>query len=140
VNVRRRWTLAWAGGTVLGIVNAIAREARLKKRVGDRAADVISAASLAALLAGYFVLLQRRWPIPTRREAVSIGATWAALTVTFEFGFGHYVDGKPWRQLVDNYDVSEGRLWPFVLTWVGAGPALIREISRFAGRYGRRLA
>ena len=39
-------------------------------------------------------MLDRRWPIPTRRTAFAIGGWWLALTALFEFGFGHYVAGK----------------------------------------------
>ena len=134
MNARRRWTLAWAGGSVLGIVNGVTREALIKRVTADRTADRVSAASLSALLAGYFVVLQHRWPIPTRGDAARIGATWAALTVVFEFGFGHYVDRKSWPELIGNYDVREGRLWPFVLAWIAAGPAIVRELQAPAGR------
>jgi hypothetical protein len=132
VNVRRTWTVAWLGGSVLGIANGIVREALLKRVTTDRTADRISAASLTALLAAYFSTLDRRWPIPSRVAAAEIGATWAALTVAFEFGFGHYVDRKSWSELVGNYDVSKGRLWPFVLAWIAAGPVAVRELRRTA--------
>jgi hypothetical protein len=80
MRVWRPWTVAWLGGSVLGVVNGVAREVGYKKRVGDTAADQIAAASLVALLGAYFALLQRRWPIPTRSEAVAIGGIWALLT------------------------------------------------------------
>ena len=108
---------------MLGIVNGAVRELAYKDRVGERSANRISAVALIALLACYFNALERRWPIPTKREAVEIGGLWVVFTVLFEFGFGHYVDRKSWSNLVDNYDVSEGNLWPLVLLWIGVGPA-----------------
>ena len=115
---------------MLGIVNGVVRELAYKDRVGERSANRISAVTLIALLACYFNALDRRWPIPTKREAVEIGGLWVVLTVLFEFGFGHYVDRKSWSDLVDNYDVSEGNLWPLVLLWIGSAssdPALLRQ-------------
>jgi hypothetical protein len=134
VSPRRAWTIAWLGGSALGVANGALRELAYENRVGDRAAHQLSAVSLGALLGGYFALLQRRWPIPTRREALEIGATWAALTAAFDFGFGHYVDRKPWQELLDDYDLRRGQVWPLLLAWIAAGPTVARELS------GRRSA
>jgi hypothetical protein len=40
----------------------------------------------------------------------------------FEFVFGHYVAGDSWGELLANYNVPRGHLWPFVLVAVGAAP------------------
>jgi hypothetical protein len=125
----RRWLIAWIGGSVLGIVNGVIRELAHKDRVGETTANQISVASLIALLAFYFVALQRRWPIETRRKALQIGGAWVVLTVLFEFGFGHFVDGKSWDELLGNYDITEGQLWLLVLLWVAVGPAATREAA-----------
>lgn len=100
---------------------------RLQGRVGDLAAHQISTASLIALLAAFFRILERRWPIPSRRSAFLIGGTWLALTVLFEFGFGHYVDGKSWSKLLENYDLTDGHIWILTLIWIAVGPAGVRE-------------
>jgi hypothetical protein len=118
--------LAWVGGSVLAIANGLLRELAYKNRVGEGRASQISAPTLVAFLALYFAALQRRWPIRTDREALEIGGAWAVLTVVFEFGFGHYVDRKSWDELLENYDIAGGRLWPLVLLWVGVGPAATR--------------
>jgi hypothetical protein len=126
----RRWTAAWLGGTVLAIGNGVAREALYADRVGDLAAHQISTATFLALFAAYFAALERRWPIATTRRAVEIGATWVLLTVGFEFGFGHWVDGKSWSELLENYDLASGHLFVLVLLWVGVGPAVVRALRR----------
>jgi hypothetical protein len=125
----RRWIAAWLGGSVLGIVNGAFRETVLVQRVDETTAQRISAGSLVALLAGYFVALERRWPIATRRQAVEVGAAWAGLTVAFEFVFGLYVEGKSWEELAGAYDLTEENLWPAVLLWIAVGPAVVRELS-----------
>jgi hypothetical protein len=108
---------------VLGIVKGVGRELVYKDEVGDLTAHQISAATLIALLALYFWLLERRWPIPTLRAALAIGATWTALTAAFDFGFGHYVDGKSWSELAADYNLAAGRVWVLVLLWIAIGPA-----------------
>ena len=125
--------LAWLGGSVLGVANGVIRETVYKERVGDLRGNQISAATLIALLAFYFWLLQRRWPITTAQKALEIGATWLVLTVLFEFGFGHYVDRKPWSELLKNYNLAGGNLWLLVLVWIWLGPALIRALRAANG-------
>jgi hypothetical protein len=125
----RRWLIAWVGAPVLAIVNGAARELTYKDQVGESTADQISVAPLIALLALYFWVLQRRWPLATTRDAVSIGVAWAALSVLFEFGFGHYVEGDSWTDLLRTYDVTEGNLWILIPLWIAAGPATVRAIA-----------
>jgi hypothetical protein len=126
----RRWTAAWLGGTVLAIANGSARELLYADRVADLAAHQISTATFVGLFAAYFAVLERRWPIATTRRALEIGATWVALTVAFEFGFGHWVDGKSWAELAENYDLTSGHVFLLVLLWLAAGPAVVRRLRR----------
>jgi hypothetical protein len=93
--VFRVWLVAWLGGSVCGIVNGTIRELVYKDGVGELPAHYISTATLILLLGLYMWLLERRWPIPNLRSAFKIGATWVVLTALFDFGFGHFVDGKP---------------------------------------------
>jgi hypothetical protein len=125
----RRWLIAWVGAPVLAIVNGAARELTYKDQVGDWAGNQISVAPLIVLLALYFWVLQRRWPLPTTRGALSVGASWVVLSVLFEFGFGHYVEGDSWSELLRNYDVAAGNLWILILLWILAGPAVVRAVQ-----------
>jgi hypothetical protein len=126
--VLRNWLVAWLGASVLGIVNGVLRETTYKDRFGELTANQVSAATLVALLASYFWILERRWPIPTARTALAIGGAWVALTVLFEFGFGHYVDGKPWDELAENYNLGAGNLWILVLFWIALGPLIVQAL------------
>jgi len=127
---RRRWVLAWVGAPILAIVNGATRELVYKDQLGESTANQISVAPLIALLALYFWVLQRRWPLATRREALSLGAIWVVLSVLFEFGFGHYVEGDSWTDLFQNYDVAAGNIWILILLWIAAGPAIVRSLAR----------
>src|SRR5918994_1627079 len=47
------------------------------------------------------------WIRPTSsRAALGVGAVWVVLTLAFEFGVGHYGFGKPWSELLADYDLS----------------------------------
>ena len=74
--------------------------------------------------------MDRRWPLATTRAALSVGGMWVALSVLFEFGFGHFVEGDSWADLLENYDVTDGNIWILILVWIGAGPAAVRAIAR----------
>lgn len=133
-HVWRAWLIAWLGGSVLGIVNGVIRELVYKDEVGDLTAHYISTATLIVLLALYFWMLDRRWPLPTFSDALLIGLAWTLLTASFDFGFGHYVDRKPWSELARDYDLSAGRVWILVLAWVALGPSAVRGIRRTKSR------
>lgn len=129
MTARRHWIWAWTGAAALGVANGASREALYADAAGEEAAHVISTATLLALLSGYTWLLQRRWPLTTRREALSVGAAWAIMTVGFEFGFGHWVGGDSWSELLENYDVSAGKVWILVPLGMAAGPELARRLA-----------
>jgi hypothetical protein len=129
---RRTWMLAWLGGPLIGIANGTLRELAYKHRVGEQTAHQISTGSAIALFAGYFELLARRRPLSSTREALEVGVAWLALTVAFEFGFGHYVAHTSWRELLADYDLRKGRLWPLVLAWI----ALAAVVRARRGRAG----
>jgi hypothetical protein len=129
VTVRRRWIAAWGGGALIGVANGVLREATFAKVLSKRVAHAASGATAVMAFAGYFSALQRRWPIPTTGEALTIGGAWLAMTVAFEFGFGRTVAKQSWKELLDDYNLAEGRTWPLVLTWIAFGPAVVRELQ-----------
>ena len=128
-SIRDPWLAAWTGGALLGVANGVLREATFAKVMCERAAHAASGATAVAAFAGYFSVLQRRWPIPTSRDALKIGAAWLAMTVAFEFGFGRAVAKQSWEELFADYNVAEGRTWPLVLAWIALGPAVVREVQ-----------
>jgi hypothetical protein len=122
--VRRRWLAAWLGLAALGVANGIIREVAYADTVGDHAAHQLSTFTLIAMIAGYTWWLQRRWPLMSTADAVGIGALWVVMTVAFEFGFGHYIDGASWATLLADYDITRGNLWLLVLVTIGVAPAV----------------
>ena len=124
----RPWLLAWLGLPVLGIANGAIRDATYKQTTGELAAYQLSTATLLALMAGYLWVLEGRRPIRTSREALAIGGSWAVLTILFEFGFGHWVVGNSWSNLLGAYNLAEGRVWAAVPLWTLVGPEVIRRL------------
>ena len=128
--------LAWLGGPLIGIANGTLRELAYKDRVGELRAHQLSTLTAIGLFAAYFDVLSRHVPLPSRRAALEVGAAWLALTVAFEFGFGRLVAHESWEDLLADYDLRAGRLWPLVLLWIAVGPAAMRCLRRPSGRPG----
>jgi hypothetical protein len=118
------------GGAVIGVANGVAREASYGRVTSARTAHNLSGLTGVGAFAFYFAALDRRWPLATRRDAAAVGAAWTAMTIAFEFGFGRAVAKRSWTELLADYDVAEGRTWPFVLAWIAVGPAMVRDLRR----------
>ena len=105
------------------------REVFLRPRVGEPTAHAIgtlSAVALAALVISAYI--RRVHASYSRADLLRIGLLWLVLTVAFEFGFFHYVMGKPWDVLLADYNILRGRLWVLVLATVLLGPILVGTI------------
>ncbi len=73
-----------------------------------------------------------RW-IGTRDTSslLQLGLLWVILTLIFEFGLGHYVFHRSWRDLGSDYNLANGGLMPIgllVLTFAPLGAARLRHL------------
>jgi hypothetical protein len=113
---------AWLLVLVAMVANGTFRELVIERFVAAAVAGIIS-----ATLGIIFIQLITR-PFLRRLGAVStaerfiIAGVWLAMTITFEFLFGHYVDGASWADLLADYNLAAGRLWPVVLASIAAAP------------------
>src|SRR5688500_17073866 len=117
----RRLLLAWLLMLVLMVANGTARELVIEKYASPRLAGVISAAVGITLL--QFVAWRTLRPLRTSlAQRSAIAGLWVVLTVAFEFAFGHYVDGATWQELVADYNLLRGRLWPLIVVSIATAP------------------
>ena len=125
-----RALLAWFALMVVAVLNGTLRVALLNPRLGERTGHALSTAMLCALILGVTGLLVG-WIRPASGgDALRVGTLWLALTLAFEFGFGHFVAGKPWRELLADYDISAGRVWVLVLVTTLFAPLLVGSARR----------
>lgn len=119
-----RYLQAWF--TMLGVamVNGGLRDMTYGKQLPELLANQLSCLSGIILLGVVIYLYVRRWSLSSARQAIYIGLFWMALTVAFEFLFFHYFGKHSWAELMANYDIANGRLWPLVLLWVLIAPYL----------------
>lgn len=111
------------------LVNGTFRALVTQPLLGETAARQLATVLLLGLLFAYQWWLSRRLPIATWQQAVSIGATWTAMTLAFELGFGRFVEHLSWSTMLADYDVTSGRIWVLVPLWLLAGPAVIRGLQ-----------
>ena len=106
------------------IANGIARELVIRRAVGAAGAEAISATTGIMIIVVLTRYLLR--PLAGRPPATLVRAslTLVLLTVAFEFLFGHYVDRRSWGELIANYAIWRGHLWPLVLTTLAFMPFL----------------
>ena len=104
----------WLGLAVLAMLNAVVRESLIAPAVGDYWGHVTSTATYLSGLSVVSYLYFGRYQDHSFGELVAIGIMWPAMTVAFEFGFGHYVAGNTWDALLADYDLLSGRVWSLV--------------------------
>lgn len=105
----------WLCILVVAIANGMLREAFLIPELGKVPGFILSGVLLSVLiLAISYVALPwfGMWP-PARYLAIGFG--WLLLTLIFEFAFGHFIQGKPWAQLLEAHAFKDGNIWPIVL-------------------------
>jgi len=114
----KRHFLFWLILMVIGVLNGILRVATYGNLMTDLAAHQISTLS-GIILSGFAVwILWKYSPLDTARQAWIVGIVWLSLTITFEFGFGHYIAGHSWQHLLADYNILEGRVWSLFLIWI----------------------
>jgi hypothetical protein len=123
-----KYAALWLPLPILGIINGIARGALYGRFVSELAAHQISTATLIVLSGIYIWFIGGRWRIESSGQAIAVGVIWLALTVAFEFLFGHYIMGHPWSRLLHDYNVLEGRVWLLVLIWITLAPYVMYRL------------
>lgn len=120
------WTyvMAWLPMVAIAIANGLLRDLVYGRRMSELRAHQVSTLLAMVLFGIYIWEVVELWPPTSGGQAVQVGSVWLLLTVAFEFGFGHYVAGLPWKRLLQDYNVASGRVWPALLLWVACAPYL----------------
>jgi hypothetical protein len=127
----------WLLILILAVLNGGLRETVLVPALGKPAALVLSGVLLGAFIVIVALVLVPRLGQLRTAQALQLGLLWLVLTLVFEFGFGYWVQGHSWSELLEAYNFKDGNLWPLVLVILFFAPSLA---SRFdAWRRGASL-
>jgi hypothetical protein len=119
----------WLIMLIAAILNGLIREQLITPVVGEFAGRVISSLILSAFIFGITIIFIPWFRISRVSELWSLGAFWAALTITFEFIFGR-IQGFSWHTLLAHYKLLEGRLWFIVPLTALISPRLSAVIRK----------
>ncbi len=123
-----RAVLSWFVLLVVAFLNGAVRQLAYPPTLGDFASRQVSTGvgTVALGVAIWFVL--RRWPLSRAPQAWATGALWAALTVAFEVALVR--GGGRWDDVIAQYALWKGSLWPLLVLWVLAAPAALSALQR----------
>ena len=110
------------------VLHGIARTFWLVPIVGDfqsRQIGVFTGSMMNLAVAALFI----RWIHPARvADALIVGITWLALTVTFEVAFGRAVMQASWQRIGSDYDLIHGGLLPIGLLILALTPLITAKV------------
>lgn len=120
----------WVMFIPVAIANGIIREYIYKPIVGDLPAHQISTfIAITAFITMVYFLRKNDFRFLKTSSLLLIGFVWMILTILFEFGFGHFIDNISWSRLLSDYDLSQGRVWMFMLLAELFTPLIVRRIT-----------
>jgi hypothetical protein len=124
-----RGLIVWFVLAVVAVTGGILREAFLTPKLGESGAHLLGTAVVVVLF-WLVIAFSVRWVIPELggTHLLQLGFFWTLLTIAFEFGFGHFVVGHPWSQLLHDYNLLAGRVWVFVLLSLLVAPLVVGRL------------
>lgn len=125
-----RGVVVWLLLAVVAVSAGILREGQLVPRFGETGAHLLG--TLAVVLVFLAAIAGSvQWIVPglEKSHLLHLGVFWALLTITFEFGFGHFVVGHPWSRLLHDYNLLAGRVWIFVLLALLFAPTVFGRLK-----------
>ncbi len=133
--MRWRAVVTWVLMIPVAILNGLFRESVIRPRIGELRGHQLSVATGST---GFLALVYALWRGEVGRiedrDLLRMGRIWVVATILFEFGFGHYLRGFSWRQLLHDYNVRAGRLWVVVLLMVLFSPLIVKRMVMASAR------
>ena len=119
----------WLLIVVAAIINGTIREKLLTPWLGAEISLPLSGITLSALV---LVITYGTLAIFGKAKAnvyIFIGLFWLALTLAFEYLFGHFVLGKSWHEISQVFNVQDGNLFSVVLIVTAIAPWLVAKLK-----------
>lgn len=121
-----RATLIWCGFFVLAMINGTLREIVIKRFLQEPWAHHLSAVTAILLFGAYAWFMRNKLALSSSSDAWQVGVLWFVLTIIAEtFIVGRLMGHHSWSEILENYNIAKGNLWPLVVIWVGLLPTLL---------------
>ncbi|MDL1985357.1 MAG: hypothetical protein LWX54_14440 [Deltaproteobacteria bacterium] len=118
----------WLVFLIIAIINGGIREKIIEKHIGELPAHIVSTVLFSVLIFIVTAIYINYKNITDSKILLAIGFAWVVLTISFEFLFFHYVAGNPWSQLLADYNIMKGRIFPLVLITTLLSPIIASRI------------
>jgi hypothetical protein len=118
----------WLILVILAILNAVIREKLLAPMIGTGNALPVSGLLLSILIFFVAYVSMPFLGFSESKTFIIVGVTWFALTLSFEFLFGHFVAGKPWQEILQVFNILKGNLFIVALLAALISPWLSAKI------------
>ncbi len=122
----RRLIATWLVLAVAMPLNGALREFGFKRVMSPATAETLSVVSGIAVILLVTRLMFRIPAVTPTRQLALYSVILVALTVAYEFGIG-IAGGRSWPEMLENYAIWKGRLWPLVLATLAMTPFLWRQ-------------
>lgn len=120
----------WLVMVVAAILNGLLRDALLTPLMGRALSLPLSGIMLSGLVLVVAYALIPFIGVMRTGGYLMTGLFWVALTLTFEYVFGHYVAGKSWHEINEIFNLANGDLFILVIIVTVLSPWLA---ARFRG-------
>lgn len=119
----------WLLIVIAAIINGVTREKILIPLMGSSFSLPLSGFILSLLV---IVIAYITIPYIGKLKTgayIFIGLLWVTLTLSFEYLFGHYVVGKPCREINQVFNILKGDLFIVVLIVTGLSPWTVAKLK-----------
>ena len=128
---------AWLAVPLMAVGNGALRDLVYGRKMSDTLAHSLSVLPLLPVILAWAWLLARRSPLAGHPAGLRVGLIWLLLTLMFEFGLGA-LRGLELRAMLEQYDITQGHLWPLVPITMGVSPELAADCGAAHGAQGSR--
>ena len=114
----------------IAVANGAVRQLTFGKVMSEPHAHQLSTLIGSFCIGAFIWFVVRTWPPSSGRQALLVGLVWVLLTIAFETFMGLVLQHRPIQDVIHEYDLSAGRVWPLFLGWLGVAPWLFFRILR----------
>ena len=122
------YVLAWIPMLGIAVANGAFRQLVLANAMSELHAHQLSTLIGSVCIGAFIWFVIRTWPPASWRQALLIGLLWGLFTIAFESVMGLAIQHRSATQILHEYNLMAGRLWPLFLVWLILAPLLFFHI------------